>query len=60
MHEYGGGFSPRAVDEALETPLAQAFAMYAACRARYGCLGTGYQEKELLDALSGPGDGTEF
>lgn len=49
LHEYGAGFSQRAIDEALSVPLAQVFALYAACRARYGCLnGAGYHDRDMI------------
>lgn len=48
MHEYGWK-----IEYALQVPLAQAFAFYAATSARYGVEPTGptYVERAMLDAL---------
>lgn len=52
LHEYAGGFSATAIDEALSVPLVQVFALYAACRARYGVLkGAGYADRDLIRRL---------
>lgn len=55
LHEYGSGFSPRAIEEALAVPLRQAFALFAAVRARYGHKGFTYRDAELIRAIANAG-----
>lgn len=56
MHEYGAGFSPATIRDALSVPLRQAFALYAAVRARYGHKGFSYRDADLIRALSAAKD----
>jgi hypothetical protein len=50
MAEYSSGFSNQAIQDALEVPLAQAFALFATASARYGLKPDGptYADREAL------------
>lgn len=52
LHEYGAGFSQKSIRDALNVPLRQAFALFAAVRARYGHKGFSYRDAALLKALA--------
>lgn len=54
LHEYAGGFSRRAIADALDVPLQQCFALYAAAASRHGNkpAGPSYKDRALMRALS--------